>query len=150
MRSGIIFLLALSMVWAVPIQKSDDDDSLKLPKTSVPLSYDLSLKTSLRSVEREFSGTVKIQIEVIEATDTITLHNRGLAIESVTMIDSDGIALDASYRLEPEKDFMHIVVESRQLLVAEALTVEIAFTGSLRLDMSGFYRSSYKSNGAIR
>lgn len=144
----IFLVLFLTSTWAAPF--ADDDESLRLPKTSIPLSYDLTLKTKVNVNQRGFTGTEKINIEIIKNTNVITLHNHGLSIQSVKLVDGDKVEIPQTHVLEAEKDFMHIEIGSRELLVGEKFSLEIAFSGFLQLDNTGFYRSSYRFENSIR
>lgn len=145
---GIILVVFALSVWSAPF--AEDEESSRLPKTSIPLSYDLTLKTRVKVNQRSFSGTVKIGIEITENTNVITLHNRGLSVQSVKLIAADKTEIPQTHDFEAVKDFMHVRVDSRELLIGEKFSLEIAFSGNLQLDNTGFYRSSYRVGSNIR
>lgn len=149
LKSGILLVAILSASKASPVA-SDDDDNLRLPQTSFPLHYDLSLTTSVHAGHRNFTGSEKIDIEIRESTDIITMHCRGLAFESVKLIARSGAEVEIDYWFEEEKDFVHIESLIRPLQFGELYTVEIIFSGQLQLGTSGFYRSSYKVGSDTR
>lgn len=126
--------------------------SLRLPGTSVPVSYDLQLVTALESGDRGFSGSVKILIQIVEDTDTLTLHNRQLTIETVKVtdgMDNEVPVEDPTH--EPEEEFVHIKRTSETFTAGLSYTIEITFNGLLQLGTSGFYRSSYNAqDGSLR
>ena len=74
------------------------DDSLvtykiptyRLPNNSIPLRYDLWLKTEVDKEISDFSGRVKIHIKVLEPTQIITLHMRQIYIAKVDLLDVSG------------------------------------------------------------
>jgi aminopeptidase 2 len=144
---GILLVIVVSTVKTAPTPK--EVDSFKLPRTSIPLRYDLTLITTVL-VRREFTGIVIIYIEMTDDSDTITLHSKGLAVQSVNLTDSSSEEIIQTHSFDEDKDFINIQSMSRQLLKGEKLTVEIAFSGLTQLNMLGFYRSSYKVNTSIR
>lgn len=144
-KSGIILAVILSASWAAP-KPFAVEDPLRLPGNSKPTHYDLALR--LPNVDRgltSFDGTVAIEIEVLEATNTLTLHNRGLVIQDVKLLDSIATDIYDSKISEAEKEFVHFQA-TRLLTVGENVTLEVTFSGELRSDLTGLYRSSYKLN----
>lgn len=125
--------------------------SFRLPGTSIPLNYDLTLVTNLHNGTRRFDGVVKIDVQTTEAgLQTLTLHLRELVIdEKIKVLDNDNIDIFDSYSTEPEKHFLHLHT-LRPLARAENLTVEIVYHGDLQTNMAGFYLSSYKVDGITR
>lgn len=154
-KSGkfVFLLIFLSTTWAAPAPVPfADEDSFRLPTSSVPIRYDLTLTTNvhLANGQRAFSGNVKIEIEIKENSNLITLHNRGLSIQSVKLTDDDGEEVEITFTPEAEKDFLHIQSPDHPLQAVEHYTIEIAFTGQLQTGTSGFYRSSYNPGTGTR
>jgi hypothetical protein len=147
LKLGILFVVFVSSGLGAPTPAADDP--LRLPKSTVPISYDLTLTTRVKSGARPFTGVVKIEILVKEATSTITLHNKQLTVESMKLFAESRNEIEATLRLEADKDFMHVDA-GRVLAVNERLTLEIAYSGELQLDMRGFYRSSYRVGSVTR
>lgn len=149
-KKGIFLLALLSVSRAVPIPFAGGDDSRVLPVTSVPNHYDLKLALSVDDTIKT-SGVVKIQIEILEDTNVITLNNRGLDIVSIKLlIESEPDEIHTTFDIDSDKDFMHIQVDSRELLRGEKVSAEITFTGTLQTLLLGIYRTQYKFNDAIR
>lgn len=150
LKGGILFVAVLSAVLAAPTPFADED-SFRLPQTSRPIHYDIELKTDVHSGQSAFQGKVKIDIEIVEDTNVITLHNRGLKNLDVKLFDaaSAPVAL-ATLREDVDKDFLHIETETKNLLAGESYTIEITYDGILQVGTSGFYRSSYKVDGETR
>lgn len=151
LKSGIILVVFLSSSWAAPVPFADEDDPLRLPKTSVPLSYDIILTTNVHDEgDRVFSGIVFIDIEILDETEKITLHNRGLKIDGIKLSEKDGDEIiGATYGLESDKDFMHITSLS-PLSIGRQYTIEISYNSLLDTGTNGFYRSSYRADGDTR
>lgn len=147
LRSGIILCLVLSAILAVPVPFAVDD-TLRLPQTTFPISYDLEIQTSVHDGSRNFNGKVKILVEIRQTTKVVTLHNRGLSINSVVLKDSADQILTQTHREEIEKEFLHI--ESVNDLPLGEFSVEIIYTGLLNLDLGGFFRTSYRVGSELR
>ena len=77
----------------------------QLPRNVRPLSYSISAAPDAANLR--FSGSVAIEIEVLEATDTITLNAADLTFASVTLdgdrrarVSTDAAAQTASFRFD--------------------------------------------------
>lgn len=149
LKIGIFLAVLFSVAKAAPFPIADDDDTLRLPKSSVPISYDLALTTNIHLAQGSFSGVVKIEIQVVETTSVITVHNRGLAIDSVTLT-RNGAATEVEFDQETEKEFLHIRSQALPLQVGAFYVIEIRFNGQLQQGTSGFYGSSYKVDTQTR
>lgn len=119
----------------------DTDTSYLLPTNTKPISYDIELTTNIHLDNIDFSGNVKIVIDVIQATDTITIHaHENLTISEVKLdgavIPSTGITKDLV------RQFL-IIKTTPIILQGTKPVLEISYTGELRTDQAGFYKSTY-------
>lgn len=151
--TGGIFavLVLISTIRAAPLPLADeDDDPSRLPKSSKPLKYDIALTTNVHTGDRNFQGVVTIDIEIVEETNVITLHNNGLTPITTRLFDNnvDEIALSTS--ADPTRSFFFITTTQRTLQVGEKFTIEITYSGNLQTSMSGFYLSSYRIGSETR
>lgn len=142
---AVLFLIAT--IRAAPLQLAadddDDNDPSRLPKNSKPIRYDIALITNVHTGEKEFSGTVKIDIEITEETNTITLHNNGLTPTRIRFYGNDIDDIPHTTSVNTSYSFFFITTE-RVLQVGELYSIEITYTGQLQTSMSGFYLSSYR------
>lgn len=137
-------------VFLANFARANENEEFRLPGTSVPVNYDLTLVTNVHNGTRRFDGEVKISIQVTAVTQTLTLHLRDLIIdEKIKVLDSENIDIFDSESTEPEKHFLHLHTR-RSLAKAENLTVEIVYHGNVQINMAGFYLSAYKVNGITR
>jgi len=144
-----VVLVTVISISAAPTPFADEID-VRLPRTSKPLTYDLSLATNIHTGVRAYTGNVKIQVEITADTDSITLHSHDLAISRVTlMIDNADDGAELTIQTDTENDFL-IVQLPNALAVAQQLTLDIDFSGNIRTDLVGFYRSSYVIGGSTR
>ncbi|PSN57011.1 Puromycin-sensitive aminopeptidase [Blattella germanica] len=114
----------------------------RLPKTVVPVHYNLQLKPDLKTFL--FEGHETIKIEVKEVTDKIVVNSLDLDIKSVNYITSSGS------KIKPLDTNLSVEDETLTLKFGEPIPVgegalEFHFTGELNDKMKGFYRSKYMS-----
>lgn len=134
----------------VEVRQDENGRSYRLPNDTVPETYDITLTTRIDNANFIFNGNVRIGILAREATQLITLHHRQLTIVDVhlwtTANPPQEIAV-GDYRYDPVVEFLEIPVTLLPGLVAGTRYVlSIDYTGTLRQDDNGFYRSSYRDD----
>lgn len=162
-RSLIITAIAFScffpfFVWADPpfvlrdvgdfATAQEEEIHYRLPNNTRPEAYEVSLKTDIADGNFNFSGEVEIRVNVLEESNFITLHQRQLEIVSARLTgeDEEEIPL-ADFSYDSVTEFLTFTTVDRKFAVGEKLFLTIKYTGELRSDGAGFYRSSYDSNG---
>jgi len=119
--------------------------SYRLPTNSIPLSYEIIIKSNIHEKDFEFSGNVNIHVKIVEATDTIILHCRGIEIEKINLyyIDrSDLLFYDLAYKFIESHDFL-IISLPRAFNKSEEFNLDITYHAELKNEPSGFYAASY-------
>ena len=116
----------------------------RLPNDSIPMRYDLWLKTDVDKEIFGFSGRVVIRIKIVEPTQVITLHYRQISIGKIDLRNSLGFVDTANldFVYEPIVEFVRITLPNVKA-VDEEWILNIEYEGNLREDGSGFYRASY-------
>lgn len=115
-------------------------DPHRLPHDVVPRRYAVELEPDLAAAT--FSGTVNIDVEVLEPTATVVLN----AIElEITAAQIDGV--DVGWQLDEPSERLALLLDAP--LPAGAATVAIAFTGILNDKLRGFYRSTYVDGDGV-
>lgn len=126
------------------IDTTTDLITYRLPNNTKPETYDITLVTNIDKNNFNFSGKVDINIFVLEASSEITLHARQLTIESVKLFvhaNKNEIKL-YPFTYNETTEFLTIPTQTQlQKGINYILTVE--YTGELRSDLFGFYRSFY-------
>lgn len=127
---------------------AEGDIAYRLPNNTRPISYDIFLSTDVHIGKPEFTGTVKINIAVLESSNTITLHQRQITIDTVKLYDvsAPAVVIPTSYNLQEDAEFLIISLTSGNLDISKVYVVEITYQGLLRDDNMGFYRSTYKND----
>ncbi|ALC45617.1 CG31343 [Drosophila busckii] len=130
------------------IETHADDNSernYRLPNNTIPITYDVELWTWVDTGNRTFNGSVKIELNVLEATDTITLHARQIGNFSATIERKDNRPSDVlPAKVTPgTREFLHITSEGVTFPQHSRWLLSINYTGELRTDNGGFYLSQY-------
>lgn len=121
-------------------------------QTAIPLSYTVALKMGALNTDT-FSGTVEISVVTIRAVSSLTLHMDPKALkvdETNNKPTVDGRPV-SSYETNEQLQTLTLTLSS-QLAAGKETTIKIWFSGTLRKDMNGFYRSTFKvtSGGSER
>ncbi|KAK3695352.1 aminopeptidase 2 [Podospora appendiculata] len=114
-----------------------------LPANVIPRHYHVTLEPDFKKLT--FDGTVIIDLDVAEESESISLHTLELDIHAAK-ISSGGQVVSAtpkiSYNADTQTtkfDFLSKVSKGNKA------QLEIKFTGQLNDKMAGFYRSTYKN-----
>jgi puromycin-sensitive aminopeptidase len=117
-----------------------DTEEHRLPPAIVPRRYDLEISPDLDAAT--FEGTVDIDAEVVEATDTIVLHALGLELSTVWVRPRGGPVIDPGVEADTEHEVVRLHLGRR--LVPGEVEIHLDFRGALDDQLVGFYRSSYR------
>lgn len=121
-------------------------DVFRLPNNTEPISYTLDVQTFIDPQNNQFTftGNVIITIRVKISTEELILNVDDLKINLIEVTDSS---------TEVEVIENYVVVKNEQLIIRlkapgliadRVYVVKIAYSGELRNDMTGFYKSWYK------
>lgn len=121
--------------------------SMRLPKTVFPVHYDLSIHPNLTTLD--FSGVVRIQLDVREDTRTIVLHAKQMQVSSVFLLGPEGVKpLEV---LEYPRFHQLALLSDTTLTRGRKYEVHLEFAANLSDSFHGFYKSSYRtSTGEVR
>ncbi|XP_049946237.1 aminopeptidase N-like [Schistocerca serialis cubense] len=139
---------------ATPSSSRAQEDYL-LPTDTRPTAYAVTLSVHLGEEEGNqfaFQGNIRIDVSVEENTSTITLHNDGLEITTLTVKTSgdDVQHIDSTYENSgDDRQFLYIRL-AEEVAAGTQLVVEISYEGELWNDMYGFYRSYYVEDGVTK
>lgn len=131
----------------------------RLPNTSIPLHYDLSLATNIHLKNEsdpekyEFHGEVDISLKVLQDTDEIVVHSKDHTNIFATLTDNTtGEVIpwfdDSLPQFDRDVDFLKFKTKTR-LTAGKVYNLWIKFSGKLRERAErGFYKSFYlRKNG---
>lgn len=131
---------------------ADEDITYRLPNNSLPIKYDLWIKTDVDKEDFNFQGRVKIHLRIVEATDVITLHYRQIEIDNVDLLSVTEEAIienNLDFAHDEVYEFLKITLPSQQQPDDE-LILDISYHGILREDGTGFYRASYTTKDGVQ
>lgn len=123
---------------------------LRLPRSIKPESYDVVLLPFLTTNNFTFTGEISIKISVIERCKNVTLHSASIIINwSFSRIQklgdhgdlAENVSISNQYIVD-EKQFL--VLETEKYLEANSkYIVRLQFSGTIKDNLQGFYKSSY-------
>ncbi len=120
-------------------------ESHRLPRTVVPIRYDIRIEPDLRS--GVFAGEETIEVTVREPVKEVVLNAAELWIQEVTIQNQEGGTFNGIVALDHGG-------ERARLLFLETLhpgpwRLSLKFNGSLSDKLRGFYRSTVKRSPAL-
>ena len=119
-----------------------------LPNNVKPLRYAIHLTPDLYAYT--FDGEETIDVEVLEATDTIVLNAAEMSISAASIMDAGNAPVDAS-AIELNADDETVSISFPSAIQPGPAVLRIAFTGELNDRLTGFYRSVYtRADGTFR
>jgi aminopeptidase 2 len=104
------------------------------------LKYGLTLDPNFETFK--FDGHVKIELDVQQTSDFVTLNTIDIDVHSAKV--GEAKAQDISFDLEKQTATFKF---DKQFAQGDKIVIDIDFTGTLNDNMAGFYRSSYEQDG---
>ncbi|KAJ8380663.1 hypothetical protein SKAU_G00014410 [Synaphobranchus kaupii] len=123
-------------------------DKMRLPETVWPLHYDLLIHPNLTTLD--FTGTVKIQLDVLQDTAVIILHSKDLRISKAALLESSRI-LPLQVLEYPAFHQVALLSDGVTLSRGSQCAVYLEFAANLSESFHGFYKSTYRTReGEVR
>jgi alanyl aminopeptidase len=113
----------------------------RLPDWAVPQSYDLALKTD--PAQSGYTGTVRIAVQLKQASDHLWLHGKDLKVTTVTVTDAAGKAHTGKYDGAVSKDAGRAGVariDFGETLQPQKLELAIDFSAPYNQTLQGYYK----------
>lgn len=126
----------------------------RLSEYAIPDSYELWILPQLALNNFTYEGRVKIDLRLLNETDSVTLNAVGLNIdrarsEFLAISNGTGVKVTiADQYLDTERQF-YVITFANNVTVG-SYVLELHFVGEVLDDIFGFYRSSYVSGGKTR
>lgn len=122
-------------------------DRMRLPKTVSPIHYDLSIHPNLTTFD--FTGVVRIALDVHEDTSVVILHAKQMQISNVVLLAPGGMR--PLQVLEYPRFHQLALLSDSVLTKGRKYEVQLEFAANLSDSYHGFYKSSYRtSSGEVR
>ena len=113
-----------------------------LPADVIPTHYDITIEPDFDKFT--FEGVVTIDLDVVKATNSVSLHSFEIDVHSVK-ISNDGVVVTSAPTVTYTADTQTTKIDFEGgLTQGSKAQVEIVFTGELNDKMAGFYRSTFK------
>lgn len=114
-----------------------------LPTNVVPRHYDVTLEADFDKFT--FEGTVVIDLDVAEDSDSISLNTNDIKIHTTT-VHADGALVTSSPSISYDEDTQTTTIAlGTQIKKGQKVLLKHTYTGQLNDNMAGFYRSKTKS-----
>ncbi|XP_023199956.1 endoplasmic reticulum aminopeptidase 1-like [Xiphophorus maculatus] len=122
-------------------------DRMRLPVTISPLHYDLTIHPNLTSLD--FTGVVRISLDVKEDTSIVILHAKQMHISNVVLLAPEGVR--PLRVLEYPRSHQLALLSESVLTKGRKYEVQLEFAANLSDSFHGFYKGSYRtSSGEVR
>ena len=118
----------------------------RLPSFVVPSHYRITLEPNLD--EATFAGSVEIEVEIGQATDSIQINSADLQISTAVVRDAVGGETAAS-DIAHDEDMERATFTFDSELSSGPYTIVAEFTGILNDQLHGFYRSVFTDDDGV-
>ena len=118
-------------------------DYYRLPSDIVPEAYKITLTPDFETFEYAGEMELEVNVEHEGGTERIILHAADdLVVTDVQVVDASGRQHSAKVVRPGIHDYLYLDMLDK-VSVSGSVTVSLKFTGPLRENLYGFYRSSY-------
>ncbi len=115
----------------------------KLPKTIVPISYDIQLKPNIE--KRTFTGSETVTLDVRKSTKTIILNANAIEIASAKLLGPNGQAERAAITTDPRQQIATLTFPKEIGLGTHQLSLD--FSGTINQAGQGLFYTTYQEEG---
>lgn len=140
--------LSDNLVTANELTSAEEMDAFRLPSNVFPVSYELKVSTDFENLT--YFGRIDIVVQATVKTCRIILNAKDVYVNEVEVIDQKlSVNLPiVDYYLVDKNEWLVIALNDTNacLISSRKYIVKVVFEASLRRDMTGFYKSSYKEN----
>ncbi|XP_069748295.1 leucyl-cystinyl aminopeptidase isoform X2 [Narcine bancroftii] len=121
---------------------------MRLPNAVVPVHYSLTLHPNLTTVN--FTGSVQINLLIMENTNNITLHASGLKITRAT-ITPEANGHPKNVQVLEYTPHQQIAMKVNPIMSkGERYTLNLKYSANLSDGLSGFYKGIYQDKNQTR
>lgn len=134
---NIFILILLSLSVLASAQETREIN--RLYKNVTPSFYELWLTIDLDNVV--FSGEVLVTVNVLEPTNRISLNYKDINVRLISTTNSDDSLVDSTGLLFDFEDEQIFEIQYPALLPVGVYYLKFEFSGDIRSDLHGLYRS---------
>jgi alanyl aminopeptidase len=136
--------LFVAMVGLLALITSVQAADLRLATKVVPTFQSIQLK--IDAEQEEYSGSVSVELNVTQATDTFRFHAEGQSFERIELRDAEGA--EVTLQTARGKDGV-VTVSTESELIPGKHTLEIDFTNRFNTQAVGLYRMLHEDRGYL-
>lgn len=124
------------------------DETFQLPNTTMPESYVVLMTTTVPAANLQFTGILRLALQVLQRTNDIYLHSRAHSIIEFHLYEPPNIELESVNFTRLSDDVIKFSSE-QELQPGLSYILQISFAGNLLLTSDGFFRSDFvvRENG---
>ena len=152
MRRIVVSVLALAIagVFAIPAACADADGShpvaeatTQLPRSVRPTRYDVAVEPDAANLQ--FKGAVKIAIEVLQPTRTITLNAIDMTFSKVSLSSASGKSTFAAPGVSVDADAQTATFTFDHPIAPGRYTLSMDYTGKIGTQANGLFAIDYQT-----
>ena len=125
---------------------SETDDRYRLPRSVIPVRYDLTLTPDLE--DATYTGAEDVQLIVEQPVDAVVLNTIELSIDAGWITNNDGSVLQME-SVDYDEELQRASISFEAPVVAGQWTLHLEFRGRLNDKLRGFYRSTYTDDEGV-
>lgn len=141
MKRILLFLAAVTAISS--LSTADENADYRLPAGIAPVSQ--SIELTLDPSRNDYSGSTNIQLSVAEETDRIGLHQIGLSLNNIVLLN--GSSERRLSAVEGEWDVTWL--SDGKPIAAGEYILNIAFDGNYSTDSLGMHRVRFEDNDYV-
>ena len=145
---GSVALAGAAAIAAVPTRDTIDlTAATQLPRTAIPRHYAISVVPN--AAKLTFDGTVRIDLEVTKATNTLTLNAANLTLQSASIRAARGGAVVAG-TTSIDAAAQTATITFGKTLTPGTYTLDIAYAGKINTQANGLFALDYTDKAGAK
>jgi len=118
----------------------------QLPRNAVPSHYAVSLVPD--AAQRSFSASVVIALDLVQASDSLTLHAAELSFRSAAISAGPGQPVLAADNISIDADKQTVTLHFPRTLAKGGYQLKLDYDGKISTQASGLFALDYENAGA--
>jgi aminopeptidase N len=131
---------------AKPAASASTQITTQLPRNAVPSHYAVSLVPD--AAQRSFSASVTIALDVVQASDSLTLHAADLSFRSAAISAGPGQTVLAADNISIDAKKQTVTLHFPRTLAKGGYQLKLDYDGKISTQASGLFSLDYENGGA--
>lgn len=115
----------------------------RLPNTTVPIQYDITLKPYLET--GDFKGLLNVTVNITEPRKELVLHSQNLSIDTVELVRANDSKVFHIGNIQENVISQVLVIIPKQIVPPGVYYLFFKYSGNMTNRIVGLYRSQYKN-----